>query len=193
MAGQTATFSATASGPSLSYQWQRFSSGATTGNNISGATSSAYTTPSTTMADNGTQFRCVITNAQGSVTTNAVTLTVLPSGTSFVTSSSLGTLRNNYSGWVGINIAVGSQPLVVSSMGRMIAPGNSGAHATLVQDRFSRAWIEGPPIIERWRSHSLPGTSPSVAHEGGPRRSYKLPACSINCSSIFPGPSSLPW
>jgi malectin (di-glucose binding ER protein) len=53
-AGQTATFSVTASGTApLSYQWQRG------GVAISGATSAAYTTAATTSFDNGAQFRAI--------------------------------------------------------------------------------------------------------------------------------------
>ena len=70
-AGQTATFSVTASGTSpLSYQWQRG------GVAISGATSSAYTTAATTSSDNGAQFRAVVSNSKGTATSNAATLTV---------------------------------------------------------------------------------------------------------------------
>ena len=72
-AGQTATFQVSATGTApLSYQWQR------NGTNIPGATSSNYTTPPTTLADNGAQFRSVVTNAAGSATSNAATLTVTP-------------------------------------------------------------------------------------------------------------------
>ena len=43
---------------------------------ISGATSSSYTTSSVTAAMSGYKYRCKITNSVGSVTSNAVTLTV---------------------------------------------------------------------------------------------------------------------
>jgi len=70
-AGQTATFSVTASGTApLSYQWTK------NGTNISGATSSSYTTPATTSGDNGASFAVVVTNSAGSATSNAATLTV---------------------------------------------------------------------------------------------------------------------
>ena len=70
-AGQAATFSVTASGTApLSYQWNK------NGTAISGATSAAYTTPPTTMADSGAQFNVVVSNASGSVTSSAATLTV---------------------------------------------------------------------------------------------------------------------
>jgi hypothetical protein len=69
--GQTATFSVTAEGTiPLSYQWQK---GTTA---ISGATSSSYTTPATTTADSGSQFSVVVSNAVGSVSSKAATLTV---------------------------------------------------------------------------------------------------------------------
>jgi hypothetical protein len=70
-AGQTATFSAVATGTApLSYQWQK------NGANISGATSSSYTTPATTSADNGSTFNIVVSNSVGNVTSNTATLTV---------------------------------------------------------------------------------------------------------------------
>jgi len=72
-AGQSATFSVTAAGtPPISYQWQN----ATTGANISGATSSSYTIQQTTVADSGLSFQVVVTNPAGSITSIAATLTV---------------------------------------------------------------------------------------------------------------------
>ncbi len=69
--GQTATFSVTASGTApLSYQWQK---GTTA---ISGANSVTYTTPAATSADSGSKFSVVVSNAAGSITSNAATLTV---------------------------------------------------------------------------------------------------------------------
>lgn len=70
-AGQTATFSVSASGTNpITYQWKK------NGTAISGATSASYTTPAETTADNGAQFTLVITNVAGSVTSNPATLTV---------------------------------------------------------------------------------------------------------------------
>src|SRR5439155_23209617 len=72
-AGQTATFSVTASGtPTLNYQWQK------NGSDITGATSASYTTPVTTTADSGELFRVVVSNSAGNVTSNSATLTVSP-------------------------------------------------------------------------------------------------------------------
>jgi len=69
-AGQTATFSVTATGSALTYQWRK------NGTNITGATSSSYTTPATTAADSGSTFSVVVTNSGGSATSNNATLTV---------------------------------------------------------------------------------------------------------------------
>jgi hypothetical protein len=71
IAGQTATFSVTASGTApLGYQWLK------NGIAISGATLSTYTTPAETTSDTGAQFTVVVSNAWGSATSNAATLTV---------------------------------------------------------------------------------------------------------------------
>jgi len=71
LAGQTATFSVTASGTApLTYQWNKG------GAAIGGATSASYTTPATTTADNGSQFTVIVTNGAGNITSNAAALTV---------------------------------------------------------------------------------------------------------------------
>jgi PKD repeat protein len=56
--GQTATFSVVAAGTEP------------------GATDPSYTTPATALVDDGATFRCVVTNAAGSATSDAATLTV---------------------------------------------------------------------------------------------------------------------
>ncbi len=68
--GQTATFSVVASGAALTYQWSR------NGTAISGATQASYTTAATTNADNGASFTVTVSNAGGSMTSSAATLTV---------------------------------------------------------------------------------------------------------------------
>ena len=70
-AGQTATFSVSASGTApLSYQWRKNTT------NISGATAASYTTPATTAPDNGAKFDVVVSNGAGSATSNQAILTV---------------------------------------------------------------------------------------------------------------------
>ncbi|OGY98992.1 MAG: hypothetical protein A2945_04070 [Candidatus Liptonbacteria bacterium RIFCSPLOWO2_01_FULL_52_25] len=69
--GKAATFTVVATGtPPLGYQWQK------DGAAIPWATSASYTTPLTTIADTGSQFRVVVSNAAGSATSAPATLTV---------------------------------------------------------------------------------------------------------------------
>lgn len=71
--GQPATFAVSVTGTApFSYQWQRNMM------NINGATSSSYTISSTVMSDNGAKFRCLVSNAFGSTTSNEATLNVQP-------------------------------------------------------------------------------------------------------------------
>ena len=69
--GTPASFSVSASGTApLSYQWKK------NGKDISGATSSTYTTPATSDADKDARFSVMVTNSAGSVTSNEAKLGV---------------------------------------------------------------------------------------------------------------------
>ena len=69
--GQAATFSTMVTGTApLTYQWQKNNA------NITGATSSTYTTPATVSGDNGATFRVAVTNSAGNATSMSATLTV---------------------------------------------------------------------------------------------------------------------
>ena len=71
VAGRTATFSVVATGSgTLTYQWEKNAAA------INGATAASYTTPATTNADNNAQFTVVVTDSNGSMTSNPAILTV---------------------------------------------------------------------------------------------------------------------
>jgi hypothetical protein len=148
-AGATATFSVTATGGGLSYQWESEAPGGSSFTNITGATSSSYTTPATTLAQSGTQYMCVVTNTVGSTPSNAGTLTVTsaPTGTNYVTSTSVGTLRSNFTGWVGMSFTVGSSPITVSGLGRMFAPGDTGSHAVEIVTASNSQEVAGGSVV----------------------------------------------
>lgn len=75
--GETATFSVAATGSgTLTYQWQQSTDNGSTWTDISGATSSSYTTQAATTDMNGYQYRCKVTGTGGEATSNAATLTV---------------------------------------------------------------------------------------------------------------------
>src|SRR5213593_1466020 len=109
-AGQPATFSVTATGTApLSYQWQK---GVTP---ISGATGASYITPPTTGGDNGALFRVVVSNAAGSVTSTAATLTVvLPTLSSLSLSPSTVTGGSPSTGTVTLSAPAPSDGVAVS-------------------------------------------------------------------------------
>ncbi len=70
--GVSATFSVSAVGsPPLSYYWAR------NGAFIAGATNATYSTNNVQLADSGSQFSCVVSNAYGITNSQAATLTVL--------------------------------------------------------------------------------------------------------------------
>jgi Putative Ig domain/Abnormal spindle-like microcephaly-assoc'd, ASPM-SPD-2-Hydin/Immunoglobulin I-set domain len=136
-AGQTATFSVTASGTApLSYQWKK------NGTAIGGATFSSYTTPAETTSDNGAQFTVMVSNSAGSVASNAATLTVTTPGQLSSSASSLSfanvnvgststqavTLTNSGGSNVSIfNVAISGAGFSVNgiSSGLILSPGAS--------------------------------------------------------------------
>ena len=73
----TATFSVVATGdPAPTYQWEVSTDGGASYAAIAGATGASYTTPATAVADDGRQYRVVVSNEGGSVTSAAALLTV---------------------------------------------------------------------------------------------------------------------
>jgi hypothetical protein len=106
-AGQTATFSVTATGTApLAYQWQKNSS------NITGATLPSYTTPATVSGDNGATFRVMVTNSAGSAMSNPATLTVTaaPVGPSITTQPANQTVTVGQTATFSV-VAAGTAPL----------------------------------------------------------------------------------
>ena len=75
-AGATAQLTAAASGvPTPAVQWQQSSDGGATFTNVAGATSGTLSF-TTTLSQNGYQYRAIFSNSAGTVTTTAATLTV---------------------------------------------------------------------------------------------------------------------
>jgi alpha-tubulin suppressor-like RCC1 family protein len=68
--GQSATFSVSATGSDVTFQWAR------NGTDISGATGGSYTLPSTLLADSGASFTVTVSNSVGSITSSPGILTV---------------------------------------------------------------------------------------------------------------------
>ena len=73
--GETAAFTVAVSGTGLQYQWQYSNNNGLTWTNKTGSTSATHTV-TVKASYNGMLYRCVIKNSAGSVTTEAVRLTV---------------------------------------------------------------------------------------------------------------------
>lgn len=74
--GETATFTVTATGTDLTYQWQIDRNDGNGFVDIDGATDATYTTGVTNKDCNGFKYQCVVKNSAGFVTTEVAILTV---------------------------------------------------------------------------------------------------------------------
>lgn len=98
LVGEQAVFSLTATGtPAPTYQWQVSTNGGGAWNNVAegtGDTSDTYTTEVLASDDDGDMYRCIVTNAGGSVTSDAVVLTMVvqQEAASFADSTDFGAL-----------------------------------------------------------------------------------------------------
>ncbi|OGI66254.1 hypothetical protein A3A95_02045 [Candidatus Nomurabacteria bacterium RIFCSPLOWO2_01_FULL_39_18] len=48
--------------------------------------------------------------------------------TAFIVNKTLGTLRNDYGDWLGVQFTVGASPVTVEALGRIMVSGNTGTH-----------------------------------------------------------------
>ena len=76
VSGADAVFNVTATGTSLSYQWQASTDSGDTWVNVSGATATMLTLQAVAVADSGKTVRVVVTNSAGSVNSSAALRTV---------------------------------------------------------------------------------------------------------------------
>jgi hypothetical protein len=123
-----ATFTVAVSGtPPLSYQWQK------NGMNIPVATSAIYMTPAMVASDNGDTFDVIVTNAAGSVTSAAATLTVNSStGISITTQPVSQSVTIGQTATFSVAATSGTLPLTYQwqKNGANIASANSSSYAT---------------------------------------------------------------
>ena len=96
-AGETATFTVEATGTDLTYQWEIDTKGDNDFVSISGTTGkgASYTTGIRNMENNGTKYRCIVSNSAGFVTSRSATLTIEddttpPSETTYIITATAG-------------------------------------------------------------------------------------------------------
>jgi predicted phage tail protein len=133
----------------LSYQWQK------NGMPINGATSSSYTTPATTTSDNGAQFNVTVSNSAGSVTSNAVTLTV--NGPPGPLSASMSALSFG-------NVSVGSSSVLGVTFTNSGSANINISNVIIVGPGFTASGIPAGLVLTSGQTASLSATfSPAAA------------------------------
>jgi uncharacterized repeat protein (TIGR03803 family) len=164
--GGTASFSLSASGSApLCYFWQR------NGSFIVGATNATYTTNNVQLADSGSQFSCVVSNAFGSVLSSSAPLIVLPQSVNLVQNGGFET--GDFTGWGGTMDGAD-----VTTNSSYIHSGNYGAQL-------------GPVGLLGYLSQDLATTSGSnyllslwLDNLGGPTNEFQV---TWNGNSLFDG------
>lgn len=76
-AGSSATFTVAATGSTLSYRWQVSANSGGSFSDVADGTAATLVLQSPVLADNGKQYRAVVSNSAGSVTSRAATLSVV--------------------------------------------------------------------------------------------------------------------
>lgn len=67
--------------------------------------------------------------------------------TGLVATKTLGSLRNNFTSWVGMGFVTGANALTVRRLGRLYAPGNIDAHVVKLVDAATKADVPGASAI----------------------------------------------
>ncbi|MEY4602575.1 MAG: hypothetical protein RL292_516 [Candidatus Parcubacteria bacterium] len=86
------------------------------------------------------------TNSSGTSSNSATFTVACPSGTPYVSSKVLGSLRNDFSGWVGARIQIGASPRTVTALGRVRVGTNTGTHVVKIVNESTGADIAGGSV-----------------------------------------------
>ena len=140
--------------------------------NIGSISGGVYTAPSIISAPQTITVTATST-AENSASASA-TVTLLPppapvSGNSLIAVQTLGKIRNDYAGWVGMQLVAPSAPLDITAIGRWCAPGNSEVHALKIVDA-----VTGQDIPNSQTSVFMGGCSPGQFYYGALRTGVTL-------------------
>lgn len=149
LAGGAVTFNVAATGEPLTYQWKK------DGNDISGATNATYAVASAQQSD-AASYSVVVTNEQGSVTSDAGSLLVVaaPAGTNvFSENFSTNTTRT---GWYGSS---SSSSLAVTEGALVQTTGSSGRGLLTYFTPKTLDVGESLSLVFGFKLHGSPGSS----------------------------------
>ena len=90
-----------------------------------------------------TQFYVIAVTQDGEASVNQSGEVSATPGQGLVTSTTLGTIRNDFTGLSGMVIRIGTAPLVVVGIGRIFVPGNAGTHLLKIADGVTGTDIPG--------------------------------------------------
>ncbi len=175
LAGQTATFSVTASGSApLAYQWEK------DGHPISGAAGTSYTTAATTATDNGAAFRCVVGNSAGAVTSQTALLSVTTTPPVIPNALANGTFEGGIASWSFYTSGVGSfSPVSPGSSGigqaMQVAITTEGTNVQLYQSGITLQSNTSYQVSFDAYSSSGHDMELSLQQHGSPYTNYGLP------------------
>jgi hypothetical protein len=189
LAGDSVTFSATASGtPAPAYQWAK------DGTPLGGATSSSYTLTGLRITDAGA-FSVVATNSAGTATSAAATLTVnSPAGTptdfgrlvnlSILTNAGTGASVLTMGAVIGGAGSAGSLPLVIRAVGPTLgtAFGIAGVLADPVMTINAQNVAAPIAVNDNWDGSTA--TRAAFTSVGA----FVLPTGSLDCAYVPPTP-----
>jgi hypothetical protein len=173
--GGTANFSVTAGGtPPLSYQWQKGTVSIVDGNGISGATTSALQITGIEVGDEGS-YRCVVTNAYGSVNSNSATLTITCSTPSLLNPSFEGGNTGGVAtSWTGYQRA--TNPTTVWTIQTASPPSGAGTQ----YQQIANTSATGGGGVRQNITGCVPGASYTIA--GWMRTNSASATCTVKCS-----------
>lgn len=161
-----ATFSVQVAGtPSPTLQWQVSTDGGTTFANVNGATAASYTTPPTSVAQDGWRYRVVASNVAGTATSGAARLTVnAPQAAPLCSNASFGAANAGWC-WMQPRTSANSLNGVATDWGSgdvLLAVGGSG---TILRSTDRGANWNGryAPVNEALLDVAFAGTSVAVA------------------------------
>jgi hypothetical protein len=92
-----------------------------------------------------TEFYVVAALQGGAGGYESVELRATP-GQGFVVAETLGTMRNNFTGFVGMVISVAADPLTVFGLGRFVVVGNGGTHMLKIADGATGVDLPGAVV-----------------------------------------------